>query len=320
MIGVVNNMELLEGLMLQMVGKENVIIAVAAADDEDIIQVVSEAVKKEIAKFLLFGNETKIRQLLQLNSFKGEISVIDCETSTEACVQAVQSITENKANVLMKGNVSTSIILKEVLKKENNLRTGRLLSQVAFFEIDGFDRSIIVTDAAMNIKPTLDQKVQIIENSVLVANKLGIAVPKVAPLAAVEVVNSAMEATTDAALLTQMNRRGQITNCLVDGPLALDNAISEIAAKKKGIANDVAGKADILLAPNIEVANVLYKSLVYFANAKVASILAGAKVPVVLTSRVDSIESKIDSITLAVCTANLKGVENNGITVIHGEI
>lgn len=306
--------------MLQMSSKENVVIAVAAAADEDIIQVVTEAVKKEIAKFLLFGNETKIRQLLQLNGFKEEISIIDCESSTEACVQAVQSITENKANVLMKGNVSTSIILKEVLKKENNLRTGRLLSQVAFFEVDGFDRAIIVTDAAMNIKPTLDQKVQIIENAVLVANKLGIAIPKVAPLAAVEVVNSAMEATTDAALLTQMYRRGQITNCLVDGPLALDNAISELAAKRKGIVSDVAGKADILLAPNIEVANVLYKSLVYFANAKVASILAGAKVPVVLTSRADSIESKLDSITLAVCTANLKGVENNGINVIHGKI
>lgn len=316
----VKKMKLLEALLTQMKGKENVVIAVAAADDEDIIQVVCEARKQNIANFILFGNESEIHQLLRSNNYKENITVIHCDTNKEACGKAVQSITENKANVLMKGNVSTSIILKEVLKKENNLRTGRLLSQVAIFEVNGFDRPVIVTDAAMNIKPTLEQKVQIIENAVLVANKLGNAIPKVAPLAAVEVVNSAMEATMDAALLTQMNKRGQITNCIVDGPLALDNAISEFAAKKKRIDSEVAGKADILLAPNIEVANVLYKSLVYFANAKVASVLAGAKIPVVLTSRADSIESKLSSITLAVCTANLKGVEQNGINVIHGKI
>lgn len=313
-------MEVLDGLMLQMKGKESVVVAVAAADDEDIIQVVSEAIKQGIANFILFGQKSIIHQMLELNNFKENIEVVHCDSSKEACIKAVQSITENKANVLMKGNVSTSIILKEVLKRENNLRTGRLLSQVAIFEVDGFDRPIFVTDAAMNISPTLDQKVQIIENAVLVANKLGIAIPKVAPLAAVEVVNSAMGATMDAALLTQMNRRGQITNCIVDGPLALDNAVSVLAAKKKGIDSEVAGNADILLAPNIEVANVLYKSLIYFANAKVSSILAGAKIPVVLTSRADSIESKLYSIALAVCTANLKGVENNGINVVHGKI
>lgn len=312
-------MEILDELMLQVKGKDRVVVAVAAADDKDIIRVVVEAVKREIASFILFGNKEIIKELLDGEDVQ-HISIVHCETSQESCMSAVKSISENKANVLMKGNVATSIILKEVLKKENNLRTEKLLSQVAIFEVDRFDRPIFITDSAMNIKPTLEQKVQIIENAVLVANKLGIAIPKVAPLAAVEVVNSAMEATTDAALLTQMNRRGQITNCIVDGPLALDNAISLRAVKKKGINSEVAGNADILLAPNIEVANVLYKSLVYFANAKVASILSGAKIPVVLTSRADAMESKLYSIVLAVCTANLKGVLNDGTNVIHGKI
>lgn len=320
MIGKVTTMKILNEIMYQMNMKSNAVIAVAAADDEDIIHVVCEALRRSLATFILFGNETRINQLLEEQSFQKDIQVIHCNTSKEACVMATQFVAENRANVLMKGNVSTSIILKEVLNKENNLRTGNLLSQVAIFEVDGFNKPIFVTDAAMNIKPNLEQKVQIIENAVLVANKLGIAIPKVAPLAAVEVVNSAMEATTDAALLTQMNRRGQIKNCIVDGPLALDNAISEFAAKKKGIVSEVAGKADVLLAPNIEVANVLYKSLVYFANAKVASVLSGAKIPVVLTSRADSIESKLSSISLAICTANMKGVDHNGITILHGEI
>lgn len=309
-------MKILEELMGQMNGYEQVVIAVAAAGDEVTIQVVCEAIRKKIANFILFGNEVVVNQLLASEGYNEMVTVVHCETSKEACEKAVQSIVENKANVLMKGSVSTSIILKEVLKKENNLRTDNLLSQVAMMEVNGFDRPIFVTDAAMNIKPTLEQKVQIIKNAVLVANKLGIALPKVAPLAAVEVVNSAMEATVDAALLTQMNRRGQITNCVVDGPLALDNAISELAAKKKGIDSNVAGNADILLAPNIEVANVLYKSLVYFAKAKSASILVGAKIPVVLTSRADPMESKLYSIALAVCTANLKKVEESEASIV----
>jgi phosphate butyryltransferase len=154
----------------------------------------------------------------------------------------------------------------------------------------------------MNISPDLSQKAQIINNTVTIAKKIGIENPKVAPIAAVEVVNPAMPATIDAAALTVMNRRGQISGCIVDGPLALDNAISELAAEHKGIHSEVAGNADILLVPTIEVGNALYKSLVYFANAKVGAVIAGAKVPIVLTSRADSAESKLYSLALALCS------------------
>lgn len=167
----------------------------------------------------------------------------------------------------------------------------------------GYDRYTIVTDAAMNIAPDLEQKAQIIKNAVRVAHSIGIDMPKVAPLAAVEVVNPAMQATLDAAALTVMNQRGQISGCIVDGPLALDNAVSQLAAEHKGIKSDVAGKADILLVPAIEVGNVLYKSLVYFANAKVGAVISGAKAPIVLTSRADTAESKLYSLALALCSA-----------------
>jgi phosphate butyryltransferase len=204
----------------------------------------------------------------------------------------------------MKGNVPTAVLLKAVLNKEFGLRTGHVLSHVAAFEIPDYNRLIFVTDAAMNIAPDLNQKVQIVKNAVNVARSLGIECPKVAPLAAVEVVNPDMQATLDAAVLTQMNARGQIQNCQIDGPLALDNAVSAFAAEHKGIVSEVAGQADILLVPTIEVGNVLYKSLIYFAKAKVGAVIAGAKAPIVLTSRADSAESKLYSLAVAVCSAN----------------
>jgi phosphate butyryltransferase len=189
-----------------------------------------------------------------------------------------------------------------VLNKEYGLRLGNILSHVAVFEIPNHDRLIIVTDSAMNISPDLTQKAQIIKNAVAIAKEIGIETPKVAPIAAVEVVNPAMQATIDAAALTMMNKRGQITGCIVDGPLALDNAVSVLAAEHKGINSEVAGKVDILVVPSIEVGNALYKSLVYFANAKVGAVIAGAKAPIVLTSRADSAESKLYSLALAICS------------------
>jgi phosphate butyryltransferase len=204
----------------------------------------------------------------------------------------------------MKGNVPTALILKAVLNKEWGLRTGNVLSHVAAFEVAGFDRLTFITDAAMNIAPDLQQKAQIIENAVEIAQSIGVNHPKVAPIAAVEVVNPAMQATVDAASLTMMNQRGQIRNCAVDGPLALDNAVSHHAAEHKGIESEVAGQADILLVPNIETGNALYKSLIYFAKAKVGAVIAGAKAPIVLTSRADSAESKLFSLALAICSAS----------------
>lgn len=282
-------------------------VAVAAAEDSEVLEAVAKAVELELADFLLFGNKEEIEQMIaskhpDLAGSKG-IGIISAPNSNTAAEMAVKAVKNKEANVLMKGNIPTAVILKAVLNKEYGLRSGTILSHVAVFEVPGYDRFTIVTDAAMNISPDIEQKAQIIKNAVKVAQSIGIDIPKVAPLAAVEVVNPAMQATIDAASLTMMNKRGQIPGCIVDGPLALDNAVSQLAAEHKGIKSEVAGQADILLVPAIEVGNVLYKSLMYFANAKVGAVIAGAKAPIVLTSRADTAESKLYSLALALCSA-----------------
>lgn len=217
-------------------------------------------------------------------------------------------MSSGQADILMKGMIPTSDLLKAVLHKEAGLRTGKILSHVAAFEVPGYDRLIFVTDSGMNINPDLQQKAQIIENAALIAKGIGVEMPKVAVLAAVETINPSMQATLDASALTVMNKRGQISYCVVEGPLALDNAISPEAAEHKGITGEVAGKADILLVPAIETGNALYKSLIYFSGAKVGAVIAGARAPIVLTSRADSAESKLFSIALAVKTLQHKNI------------
>ncbi|WP_064091616.1 phosphate butyryltransferase [Rossellomorea aquimaris] len=300
----------LQSLVEQATQKENSIVAVAAAEDKEVIGAVSMAVEKKMAEFLLFGDKEKIESVIdevapQLKS-SHDIKIKHAFSPQKAAELAVKAVKENEAGALMKGNVPTAVILKAVLNKEWGLRTENVLSHVAAFEISGYDKLTFITDAAMNIAPDLQQKAQIIENAVSVANAIGVHLPKVAPLAAVEVINPAMQATVDAASLTLMNQRGQIKECVVNGPLALDNAVSLHAAEHKGIQNDVAGQADILLVPNIETGNALYKSLIYFAKAKVGAIIAGAKAPIVLTSRADSAESKLYSLALAICSATNK--------------
>jgi phosphate butyryltransferase len=284
------------------------VIAVAAAEDDEIIEAVARAIERNIASFQLYGNEVEIERLLKAKGIEGNpfVKVFHANTKEKAAELAVKAVSSKDADVLMKGNLSTSTILKSVLNKEYGLRTGNVLSHVAVFEVPGYDRYIFVTDAAMNISPDLNEKAQIVNNAVRVAKSIGIQIPKVAPLAAVEVVNQVMQATLDAATLSIMQRRGQIEDCIIDGPLALDNAVSLEAAEHKGIQSEVAGQADILLVPTIEVGNVLYKSLIYFAKAKVGAIIAGARAPIVLTSRADTAESKLFSLALAVCSATNK--------------
>ncbi len=278
-------------------------VAVAQAADKEVLKAVKHAVKLNLASFILFGDKQKIvENAKEVALDLANTSIVHTETVQEAAQKAVQSVHYKKAQVLMKGNVPTSVLLKEVLHKEYGLRTGRILSHVALFEVPNQDRFIFVTDAAMNIEPGIKEKAQIIQNAVHVAKKVGVHVPKVAALAAVEVVNPSMQATVDAALLTQMQKRGQITDCIVDGPLAFDNAVSSKAALDKGIESEVAGNADILLVPEIEVGNALYKSFIYFANAKVAAVVSGASAPIVLTSRADSHESKLYSLILSLLT------------------
>jgi phosphate butyryltransferase len=293
---------LLEDLVSQAKNQQvKPVIAVGEAGDQEVMESVLRAYKEGIAHFILFGNEQVISDWLEKNTNDPTpgIEIVPTNTAT-AAIEAVKAVHEGKADILMKGLVSTSVLLKAVLNKEFGLRTGKVLSHVAAFEVKGYNRLIFVTDAAMNINPDLNQKSQILQNAIDFVQQIGVDQPKTAVLAAVENVNPAMQATLDAASLTVMNLRNQITGGIVEGPLALDNAISMEAAAHKGIAGKVAGKADILLVPTIETGNILYKSLIYFARAKVGAVICGAKAPIVLTSRADSSESKYLSIALAV--------------------
>lgn len=298
---------LLESLIYKATQLDGNTVAVAVAEDEEVIEAVIEALNRNLANFILFGDKEKIKMIVNVKN-KGQqksnkkLTIVHADSNEMAAELAVKAVSTKEATVLMKGNIPTSSLLKAVLNKEYGLRTGNILSHVAVFEVPDFDRFTIVTDAGMNIAPELEQKAQMIKNAAALARAIGIEYPKVAPIAAVEVVNPAMQATIDAAALSVMNKRGQITGCIVDGPLALDNAVSALAAEHKGIQSEVAGRADILLVPTIEVGNVLYKSLIYFAKAKVGAVIAGAKAPIVLTSRADSAESKLYSLALAICS------------------
>ncbi len=280
------------------------IVAVAAAADRWVLEAVSKAITEEMASFILFDDEEQIHALLKREFphllATEKVKIHHSVDATEAAVQSVKAVSVGHAHVVMKGNLATSIILRAVLNSEYGLRTGKILSHVAAFEVPGYNRLLFITDAAMNIAPDLEEKAQIIRNAIAAAHACGVQKPLVAPLAAVETINPSMVSTTDAASLFMMNKRGQITGCLVDGPLALDNAVSIQAAEQKGITSDAAGKADVLLVPDIEAGNILYKSLMYFANAKVGSIIQGAKAPIVLTSRADSAETKVYSLALAI--------------------
>lgn len=280
------------------------IIAVAVAQDVEVLSAVSNAKNLGIADAILVGDKDEIEKVaagcgVDLSKFQ----VMDVKDKSEACRKAVELVSTGKAHLVMKGLVDTSIILKAVLDEKIGLRTGNVLSHVAVFDVPGYDRLFYVTDAAMNIAPDLMQKKQIIENAIQVANALGNDEPKVAMLAAVEKVNPKMQATVDAAELVRMNEAGELKGCVVGGPFALDNAISVEASKHKGITHPVAGYADILMVPVIEAGNMLYKSMVFFARAKNAGIIVGAKAPVVLTSRADSDEAKLNSIAIGTLMA-----------------
>jgi phosphate butyryltransferase len=279
-------------------------MVLAASEDAHSLNAVVSAANEKIILPILVGDREKtfgMADILNLDISKYDF--IEAASPVEAVTTSVKMVHDKKADVLMKGKVGTSDMLSCVLNKEYGLRTGRLLSHFAYFEVETYHKLIAVTDVAMNIAPNLDEKIQILNNSVKVLNNLGIEKPKVAVLGAVEKVSTLMEATLDAALLSKMNQRDQILNCIVDGPLAFDNAVSVESARHKEIKSEVAGDTDLLLMPDIEVGNVLYKTLVFFARAKVASMIVGASAPIVLTSRSDSEQAKFDSILLAAVAA-----------------
>ncbi|HVN59544.1 MAG TPA: bifunctional enoyl-CoA hydratase/phosphate acetyltransferase [Bacteroidales bacterium] len=275
-------------------------LVLAAAQDQHSLSAVLRAAMDKIIEPILIGDKEAIQNIATTNGFDITGLRIIHEPQTDMAVEmSVKMVSSKQADVLMKGKIGTSQLLKCVLNKEWGLRTGHLLSHFALFEVDTYHKLIAVTDVAMNIAPNLQDKIAIVNNSVDCLHKLGIPIPKVAVLGAVEMVNENMEATLDAALLSKMNQRDQIRGCIIDGPLAFDNAVSLESSQHKGIRSEVAGDTDLLLMPDIEVGNVLYKSLVFFAKAKVASVILGAQAPIVLTSRSDSEQAKYDSILLA---------------------
>lgn len=279
-------------------------MTVAVAQDKEVLVAVDNARKQGIVDPILVGDETEIRaKAAEFGIDITGVSIRNVEDKTEACRCAVKLVHDGEADAVMKGIVDTSVILKAVLDKEIGLKDAPVLSHVAVFDVEGFDRLLYMTDPAMCIAPDVEQKMHIIENAVKVAHALGNENPVVSCLCAVEKVNPKMQATLDAAELVARNGRGEIAGCTVCGPLALDNAISEEAARHKGISDPNAGKADILLVPYIEAGNIFYKSLTYMAKASNAGMIVGAKAPVILTSRADSDETKLNSIALAIAVA-----------------
>lgn len=285
-------------------------VAIAAGEDHAALEAIYEARKMKIADGVLVGQKEKIFKTLdELSIDRNEFEIIEAQGEAQICERTIQLIRDGEAEIILKGKVKTAVLLKSVLSAESGLRTGNLISDAFVFEWpgrSGDNKLMIITDGGFTLAPDLNQKVQLIENAVKVASALGNELPKVAVLSAVETVNPALQSTLDAAILTKMNERGQIKGCIVDGPLALDNAISPEAAALKGIVSPVAGKADILLFPNIESANITAKGTIYFSNFRLAHATMGAKGPVLIPSRSDTADAKLLTLALNVIICHKK--------------
>lgn len=279
-------------------------IVIAAGNDRAALEAIWDAKQMKLADGLLVGAKEAIWKTLdELDIDRNEFEIIQAAEETEICQRTVQAIHRGEAEIILKGKVKTATLLKAVLDAEHGLRTGRLISDAFVFEWPERpdpNKLMIITDGGFNLAPDLNQKIQILENAVQVMHALGHSNPRVAVVSAVETVNPSLPSTVDAAILAKMNERGQIKGCVVDGPLGLDNAISPEAAQQKGIQSPVAGKADILLFPNIESANLTAKGTTYFANLRLAHATMGARAPVLIPSRSDTADAKLLTIALNV--------------------
>ena len=264
-------------------------VSVAVAQDDEVLLAVKAAKEKGIADSILVGDVDKIKPIAdEIGMDLNDYEVIDVKDPIEASLAAVKLVHDGKADMYMKGLIDTKDFLRSVLDKEVGLRTGKPLSHVCVFEMEGVDHLLFLTDVAFVPYPTLEDKANIINNTVAICNACGIDNPKVAPLAAVEVVNPKMPETVEADELRQMNERGEITGCIVDGPLSLDLATCPEAAQHKGATGrKIVGDADVLLFPDIHAGNILYKGLVHFAKVKNGNLITGTAAPVILTSRSD---------------------------------
>lgn len=275
-------------------------MSVAAANDMDVLMAVKMALDEGITEPVLVGDEPSIRRMMKETGLPDTIEVIHEVEEAGSALEAVKLVSQGKADILMKGLVNTSVFMKAVLDREWGLRTGRLLSHLAVFEIPGSDRLLFHSDGGINVAPDLEQKKDILINALLALREMGIENPNVAVLTANEKVSEKMPATVDAAELVKMNNEGAFPlPCIMEGPIALDVAVDPHAAQHKGIESRISGKVDLVLLPNIEAGNIMGKTLIYFGNAKMAGIVLGTTHPVVLASRAETAEGKLNSIAMA---------------------
>ncbi|HOU23353.1 MAG TPA: bifunctional enoyl-CoA hydratase/phosphate acetyltransferase [Anaerolineae bacterium] len=280
-------------------------VAIAAPHEEEILRSAVAAEEEGIANYTLVGDRERIRSVAADKGLDvSRMMVINEPDPRTAARKVMELLRMGHADLAMKGKIETGDFLRAALDREMGLRVGRLFSHVAVFEIPGFDRLLFVTDSGVVVAPTMEQKVEIVQNAISVAQRLGVKQPKVAILAATEMVNPKIPTTMDAANLAKMADRGQIQGGLVDGPLALDNAISPESVAIKGIKSAVAGSADILVTPDVEAGNMLAKAITYFARGKMAGVVVGAKSPLIVASRSDPHETKLISTALGVLLAS----------------
>jgi len=296
-----------ENLLQRCRNLEPIPTAVAYPCEETALSAAIEAGKAGLIEPILVGPAATIRELARKKNIALDVTqIVDAADGPRSAAKAVELVRQGKAELLMKGSLHTDELLGAVVARETGLRTGRRLSHVFIMDVPTYHKVLLVTDAAINIAPTLEDKADILQNAIDLAIAFGKEQPKVAILAAVETVTSKMPATIDAAALCKMADRGQIKGAIVDGPMAFDNAISKDAARIKGIRSEVAGDPDILLAPDLEAGNILAKQLAFLADADSAGLVLGARVPVILTSRADSVRSRMASCAVAMMAAHTR--------------
>jgi phosphotransacetylase len=299
-----------ERLLERCTGLAPIPAAVAHPCEQSALAGALEAAEHRLITPILVGPKEKIAQIAKSEGLSlGATEIVDAPHSHASAAKAVQLVREGRAELLMKGSLHTDELLGAVVARDTGLRTGRRISHIFVMDVPTYHKVLIITDAAINIAPTLEDKVDICQNAIDFAISVGLQAPKVAILAAVETVTSKMPATIDAACLCKMAERGQITGGILDGPLAFDNAISKAAAETKKIRSIVAGDPDILLAPDLEAGNILAKQLTFLANADSAGLVLGARVPIILTSRADTVRSRIASCAVAALAAHARRKE-----------
>lgn len=288
-----------------------VTISVAVAQDKDVLEAVKAAEEAGLASAILVGDEELIKPMIEEVGLSIDTPIIHEADISQALLKAVSIVRNGEAQVLMKGLVNSSDFLRAVLNSETGLRTGRLLSHLAAFEIPGQEKIVFHTDGGINIAPNLEEKREILVNAIFALKNLGIEIPKVAILAANEKINPQMPATVDARVLVDMGEKGELPSCIIEGPIAMDVAVSPDAARHKGLDSRISGDVDLFLLPNIEAGNLVGKTLIYSARARMAGFILGTTHPVVMTSRAETAEGKLNSIALA-CLASGKVTVNSG--------